>query len=64
MNGQLIRSKDGDVVTNPLVPIARRYVADMVRYGSGFGLTALSRSRLAAGISAPQLPGKFDGLLG
>lgn len=28
---------------NPLVSIARKHAADMVRYGSEFGLTALAR---------------------
>jgi hypothetical protein len=38
---------------------------DMVRYASEFGLTALARSRLAAGINAPPPnDGKFAGLLG
>jgi P27 family predicted phage terminase small subunit len=63
-NGQLIKTKYGDAVQNPLVSIARKHAADVVRYASEFGLTALARSRLAAGINAPQPPrGKFDGLL-
>jgi P27 family predicted phage terminase small subunit len=64
MNGQLIKTKYGDAAMNPLVSISRKHAADMVRYGSEFGLTALARSRLAAEINAPRPPGKFDGLLG
>jgi P27 family predicted phage terminase small subunit len=65
MNGQLIKTKYGDAAMNPLVSIARKHAADMVRYGSEFGLTALARSRLAAGgYAPPPSGGKFDGLLG
>jgi P27 family predicted phage terminase small subunit len=64
--GMLIKTKYGDAVQNPLVGIARKHAADMVRYAGEFGLTALARSRLAQGINAPPPPhgGKFDGLLG
>ena len=63
--GLLIKTKYGDVAQNPLVSITRKHAADMVRYGSEFGLTALARSRLAAGGYAPPPGGgKFDGLLG
>lgn len=61
--GQLIKTKYGDAVQNPLVSIARKHAADMVRYAGEFGLTALARSRIAGGINTPQPPGKFDGLL-
>jgi hypothetical protein len=38
--------------------------ADVVRFASEFGLTALGRTRISAGANAPQPPrGKFDGLL-
>ena len=62
-NGQLIKTKCGDAAQNPLVSIARKHAADMVRYASEFGLTALARTRISAGTNAPQRPGKFDGLL-
>ena len=65
MNGMIIKTKYGDAMQNPLVSIARKPAADMVRYASEFGLSALARSRLAAGINAPPPGGgKFDGLLG
>ena len=62
--GQIIKTKYGDAVQNPLVSITRKHAADVVRYAGEFGLTALARSRLAASINAPTPPGKFDGLLG
>ena len=64
-NRQLIKTKYGDAAQNPLVSIARKHAGDMVRYASEFGLTALARSRLAAGTNAPPPHGgKFAGLLG
>lgn len=63
MNGQIIRSKYGDPVQNPLVSIMRKAANDMVRFGSEFGLGPAARARIAAGPNAPQPPGKFDGLL-
>jgi P27 family predicted phage terminase small subunit len=55
--GQIIKTKYGDAVQNPLVSIARKHAADMVRYAGG--------SRLAAGTNAPPPGGgKFAGLLG
>ena len=48
---------------NPLVRIAGRAAADMVKYASQFGFTPVARSRIAAG-PFNQPPGKFDGLLG
>jgi P27 family predicted phage terminase small subunit len=63
--GQIIKTKYGDAVQNPLVSIARKHAADMVRYASEFGLTALARSRLSAGTNTPPPHGgKFAGLLG
>lgn len=61
--GQLIKTKYGDAAQNPLVSLARKHAADMVRYAGEFGLTALARTRISAGPNAPQPPGKFDGLL-
>jgi P27 family predicted phage terminase small subunit len=48
---------------NPLVRIAGRAAADMVKYASQFGFTPVARSRIAAG-PFNQPPGKLDGLLG
>jgi P27 family predicted phage terminase small subunit len=62
-SGQLVRNKYGDVNTNPLLNIARKAAADVVQFGSQFGLSPAARARIAAGPNAPQPPGKFDGLL-
>lgn len=64
MHGMIVKSKYGDAIQNPLVGITRKHAADMVRYAGEFGLTALARSRLGSGITSPQPPSKFDGLLG
>ncbi len=48
-NGRLIKTEYGDAVQNPPLSIARKYAADMVRYASKFGLTALARTRIGAG---------------
>jgi P27 family predicted phage terminase small subunit len=63
MNGMIIKTKYGDAAMNPLVSIARKHAADVIRYASEFGLTPIARTRLAAGGYAPLSPGKFDGLL-
>ena len=61
-NGQMIKTKYGDAVQNPLVSIAGKHAADMVRYASDFGLSALARNRLQQGINAP--PGGGSDLRG
>jgi len=63
MNGMIIKTKYGDAAMNPLVSIARKHAADVIRYASEFGLTPIARTRLAAGGFGPPMPGKFDGLL-
>jgi phage terminase small subunit len=60
--GQLITTKYGDGVQNPLVSIIRKHAADMISYAGEFGLTARARTNLA-GINSPKPSGKFDGLL-
>ena len=59
----LIKTQAGDARKNPLVRIAADAAADMVRYAGEFGLTAVARSRLAAGVYGQPGPSKFDGLL-
>ena len=62
--GLMIKTKYGDAVQNPLISLARKHAADMVRYASEFGLTALARSRLQHGFNAPPPGGgKFSGLI-
>jgi P27 family predicted phage terminase small subunit len=63
MNAMIIKTKYGEAAQNPLVSIARKHAADVIRYAAEFGLTPVARTRLAAGGYAPPSPGKFDGLL-
>jgi P27 family predicted phage terminase small subunit len=61
MHGLLVK-REGAAVQNPLVGIARRAAADMVRYASEFGFTPAARARIAAGVDN-QEPSKFGSLL-
>jgi P27 family predicted phage terminase small subunit len=45
-NGLLIRALNGQPAYNPLVGIANKAMADMVRYSLEFGMTPSSRSRI------------------
>ena len=63
MNGMIIKTKYGDAAINPLVSIARKHAADVIRFASEFGLTPVARTRLASGGYGPSPPLKFDGLL-
>jgi P27 family predicted phage terminase small subunit len=62
----LIKDVTGNPQPNPLVRIAARAAADMLRYAGEFGLTPVARSRLAGGPfgDPPGSGGRFDGLLG
>jgi P27 family predicted phage terminase small subunit len=62
-NGQMIKTKYGEAVQNPLVSIARKHAADLVRYASEFGIGPLARTRISVGPNTPKPPGKFEGLL-
>jgi P27 family predicted phage terminase small subunit len=62
----LIKDRDGQARTNPLVRVARDAADAMLRFAGEFGMTPVARSRLAAGIGGqpPGGPGsKFHGLL-
>jgi phage terminase small subunit len=59
----LIKTQAGDARRNPLVKIAADAANDMVRFAGEFGLTAVARSRLAAGVYGQPKPSKFAGLL-
>jgi P27 family predicted phage terminase small subunit len=62
-SGLVIKTTNGSVIQSPLVGIARRAAADMVRYASEFGLTPSARARLALDPPPPK-KSKFDGLIG
>jgi P27 family predicted phage terminase small subunit len=65
MRGLLVKSKRGAAIENPLVYIARKAAAEMVRYAAEFGFTPASRSRINGGFSPPpdRGPSKFGDLL-
>src|SRR5215472_13819257 len=44
----VISTRDGNLIQNPLVGIANKSMADMVRYAVEFGMTPSSRSRIKA----------------
>ena len=46
--GLTIRTSNGNVIQNPLVGIANRAAADMVKYAVEFGMTPSARSRVQA----------------
>jgi P27 family predicted phage terminase small subunit len=62
-SGLMIKTTNGNAIQNPLVGVARRAAADMVRYASEFGLTPSARARLALNPQAPK-KSRFDGLIG
>jgi P27 family predicted phage terminase small subunit len=60
-HGLLITRSSGDKVAHPLGTIISQAARDILKFGSEFGLTPVSRSRID--LPAPKQPGKFDGLL-
>ena len=44
LNGLLIKTKDGNIIHHPLVGIANKAKADMVRFATEFGMTPSSRT--------------------
>lgn len=58
-----IATAEGHQRVNPLVRISSQAMNDLLGFGAAFGLTPSGRLRLS-GISPPQPPSKFDGLLG
>ena len=50
----MIKTKEGNAIQNPLVGVANKAMADMVRYAGEFGMTPSARSRVQAdGAAAP-----------
>lgn len=46
--GLMIKTTNGNAIQNPLVGIANKAAADMVRYAAEFGMTPSARSRINA----------------
>jgi P27 family predicted phage terminase small subunit len=59
--GLCARNEKGNLIQNPLVVVSREAARDMVKFAGQFGLTPISRARLAIGPAKPA--SKFDGLL-
>jgi P27 family predicted phage terminase small subunit len=57
------KAGNGATIANPLIGIADKSAAAMVKYAAEFGFTPASRSRITAGIGEPRKPTKFNGLL-
>lgn len=57
-NGLLIKTKSGNAIQNPLVGVANKAQADMVRYAAEFGMTPSSRTRVVA--TPPEEGNKFS----
>jgi P27 family predicted phage terminase small subunit len=56
--GLIIRTKSGNIIQNPMVGVANKAMADMVRYAAEFGLTPSARTRVA-GLDAQTAPNPF-----
>jgi P27 family predicted phage terminase small subunit len=50
----LVKTANGTAVQNPLIGIANKAAADMVRYASEFGMTPSARSRVHADTTAAE----------
>jgi P27 family predicted phage terminase small subunit len=63
----MVKGSLGNPIQNPIVKIADRAAADMVRYAAEFGFTPVARTRIAAGNRGSSggdgVPNKFAGLL-
>jgi P27 family predicted phage terminase small subunit len=47
-DGLIIKTISGNMIQNPLVGVANKAMADMVRYAAEFGMTPSARSRISA----------------
>lgn len=65
MNGFIIRRRNGEAGSNPLVRAAQRAATEMLRFASEFGMTPVARARIAAGVLGenPLPKSKFGDLL-
>jgi P27 family predicted phage terminase small subunit len=63
MSGLIIKTKYGDAAVNPLSSVARKHLADMVRYAAEFGMSPCARTRISAGPNGDNPQSKFAGLL-
>ena len=61
--GLVEETKQGTMIKNALVTVARQSAEDMVKFGADFGLSAIARTRLAVDTGA-KTKSKFEGLIG
>jgi P27 family predicted phage terminase small subunit len=47
-NGLMVKTKNGNIIQNPLVGVANKAMNDMVRIAAEFGMTPSARSRIDA----------------
>jgi P27 family predicted phage terminase small subunit len=58
-SGLLIKTSNGNAIQNPLVGIANKACAAMVRYAAEFGMTPSARTRVANTATAEAAPEKL-----
>ena len=46
LGGMLVRTEKGNLIQHPMLSICRRAAADVVKFGSEFGITPASRERV------------------
>ena len=56
-HGQLTQTTNKNMIQNPLIGIANKAMADMMRYATDLGMTPSARSRVTA---RPPAPGEVD----
>lgn len=54
--GLMIETTNGNLVQNPIVGVANKALADMVRYAAEMGITPSARARISQGDEAPLRP--------
>jgi P27 family predicted phage terminase small subunit len=59
----LIKSSTGSLMQNPLLHVAARAAASMIRFGAEFGMGPAARSRVAGSFAAQMAPSKFGNLI-
>ena len=63
MSGLIIKTKYGDAAVNQLSSLARKHLADMVRYAAEFGMSPCARTRISGKLEGDHSQSKFAGLL-
>jgi len=56
--GQVVKTKDGNAIQNPYLPIVNRQALIMLRAGAEMGFSPASRAAIGRGIPLDDLPGR------